>query len=55
MKARSTIVAAVALLLSLWAVGAAAAKPERVIHISAKRFEFAPATNELKLGEPVIL
>src|SRR5262249_25635295 len=38
-----------------WAPSATAGKPERVIHITAKRFEFAPATIELKVGEPVIL
>jgi cytochrome c oxidase subunit II len=54
-KARSSVAASVALLVSLWAFAATAAKPERVIHITAKRFEFAPATIELKLGEPVIL
>ena len=55
MKTRSSIVAQVALLMSLWAFAATAGKPERVVHITAKRFEFAPATIELKLGEPVVL
>jgi cytochrome c oxidase subunit 2 len=44
----------VVLLLAL-AAPAAAATRERVIHISAKRFEYSPATISLKLGEPVIL
>ena len=55
MKARSSVAASVALLASLWACSAPAEKPERVVHITAKRFEFAPATIELKLGEPVVL
>lgn len=58
MKTRSSIsaiAASVAVLVSLWAFAAAAGKPERVIHITAKRFEFAPSIIELKLGEPVIL
>jgi cytochrome c oxidase subunit 2 len=45
---------ALILVLAL-APAAHAAKKERVIQISAKRFEFAPATIELKVGEPVIL
>ncbi len=44
----------IAMVLS-WAPIAGAAQPERVIAITAKRFEFAPATIELKVGEPVIL
>ena len=55
MKTRSSLAAAVALLASLWACSAPAEEPERVVHVTAKRFEFAPATIELKLGEPVIL
>ena len=43
------------ILLFSWASVATASKPERVVQISAKRFEFAPATIELKVGEPVIL
>jgi cytochrome c oxidase subunit 2 len=34
---------------------AAAGQPERVIQITAKRFEFQPATIELKVGVPVVL
>ncbi len=47
--------AILAVLLVLRAPAAPAAKPERVVHITAKRFEFSPATIELKVGEPVIL
>lgn len=28
---------------------------ERVIHVTAKRFEFSPPVIELKVGEPVVL
>ena len=52
MKIRPAIAA---ILLCSWAAVATAGKAERVVHISAKRFEFAPATIELKVGEPVIL
>jgi cytochrome c oxidase subunit 2 len=41
-----------------WALVAAmlaAPAQERVIHVTAKRFEFSPAVIELKLGEPVVL
>jgi len=46
-----------ALLLGLgaYAPAAAAAPPEQVVHITAKRFAFAPATIELKVGEPIVL
>jgi cytochrome c oxidase subunit 2 len=54
-KARSSIAASAALLVSLWAFAATAAKPERVVHIDAKRFEFSPSIIELKVGEPVVL
>ncbi len=47
--------AILAVLLCSWAPAATAGVPERVVHIAAKRFEFAPATIELKVGEPVIL
>jgi cytochrome c oxidase subunit 2 len=42
----------VALLL---AVALQAGAPERVVQITAKRFEFTPATVELKAGEAVVL
>jgi cytochrome c oxidase subunit II len=45
----------VGLLVCLQASVATAGKPERVVQISAKRFEFTPATIELKVGEPVVL
>lgn len=45
---------ALILLLAL-APAARASTPERVVAISAKRFEFSPATIQLKVGEPVIL
>lgn len=38
-----------------WAPAAVAGEPERVVHITARRFEFAPATIELKVGVPVVL
>src|SRR2546430_2093577 len=41
-----------AVLLSLLA---ALVAQERVIHVAAQRYEFSPATIELKIGEPVIL
>jgi cytochrome c oxidase subunit 2 len=53
-KARKTLLVFV-LLACAWASTAAAGKPERVVQISAKKFEFNPATVELKIGEPVIL
>jgi cytochrome c oxidase subunit II len=28
---------------------------ERVIHVTARRYEFSPATIELRVGEPVVL
>jgi cytochrome c oxidase subunit 2 len=37
------------------AVAAATAPEERVISVTARRFEFSPSTIRLKLGEPVIL
>ena len=37
------------------AVAAATTPEERVISVTARRFEFSPATIRLKLGEPVIL
>jgi cytochrome c oxidase subunit II len=43
------------LLVWLSASAAAAGQPERVIQITAKRFEFQPATIELKVGVPVVL
>lgn len=56
MRTRRLILSlALPLLLCAGAPVAGAAAPERVIHISAKRFEFAPATIELKVGVPVIL
>ena len=55
MISRNIKLFAAALVVSLWALAASAAQPERVIHISAKKFEFAPATIELKVGEPVVL
>jgi cytochrome c oxidase subunit 2 len=33
----------------------AASDHERVIHVTAKRFEFSPSVIELKLGEPITL
>jgi cytochrome c oxidase subunit 2 len=44
----------VALLLCTGLRGATAAG-ERVIHVTAKKFEYTPATIELKVGEPVVL
>jgi cytochrome c oxidase subunit 2 len=40
-----------------WALAALLAVPaqERVIHVTAKRFEFSPQVIELKVGEPVVL
>jgi cytochrome c oxidase subunit II len=37
------------------AVAAATTPEERVISVTARRFEFSPSTIRLKLGEPVIL
>jgi cytochrome c oxidase subunit 2 len=40
-----------------WALAALLAAPaqERVVHVTAKRFEFSPRVIELKVGEPVVL
>jgi cytochrome c oxidase subunit 2 len=54
-KARSTLFSFAFVLVACAASAAAAGKSERVVHISAKKFEFNPATVELKVGEPVIL
>src|SRR5882724_10470116 len=37
------------------AIAAAAAPPEKVIAVSAMKFEYLPSTIKLKKGEPVIL
>jgi cytochrome c oxidase subunit 2 len=43
-------------LLNGAAPAALAAKPAaRVIHVTAKKFEYAPAVIELKVGEPVVI
>ena len=55
MKVHSSLAASLALLAYLSGFAGTAAEPERVIRVAAKRFEFAPATIELKVGEPVIL
>jgi len=53
---RRLLAGSFALAVSAWALAASAAKPaERVIHVTAKKFEFAPSTIELKVGEPVVL
>jgi cytochrome c oxidase subunit II len=52
MKLRPAIAA---ILLCSWAAVATASDTERIVRITAKRFEFAPATIELRVGEPVIL
>jgi cytochrome c oxidase subunit 2 len=44
-----------ALLLLGIGASAQASQHERIIKITAKKFEFAPSTIELKVGEPVIL
>jgi cytochrome c oxidase subunit II len=46
---------ALVVFLSVSVTNAMAGPSERVIQITAKRFEFAPATIEIKVGEPVIL
>ncbi|HET9752097.1 MAG TPA: cupredoxin domain-containing protein [Myxococcales bacterium] len=40
-----------------WALAALLAAPaqERVIRVTAKRFEFSPSVIELRVGEPVVL
>lgn len=56
MNLRHLLAGSFALAVSVWAEAASAAKPsERVIHVTAKKFEFEPATIELKVGEPVVL
>ena len=56
MTARQLIAGSFALAVSVWALAASAAKPaERVIQVTAKKFEFSPSTIELKVGEPVVL
>jgi cytochrome c oxidase subunit 2 len=50
-----TRLAILAVLLCAWAPAARAETPERTVQITAKRFEFTPATIELKVGEPVVL
>ncbi len=44
-----------AILVGLLLAAAPAPVAERVVEITAKKFEFAPASIELKLGVPVIL
>jgi len=46
---------AICVALLLAATPAAAARPARVVHITAQRFEFSPAVIQLKVGEPVVL
>ena len=55
MTGRRLILGGLALAASAWALAAAAAPAERVIRVSAKKFEFEPSTIELKVGEPVVL
>ncbi len=56
MNLRRILAGSFALAVSIWAIAASAAKPsERVVHVTAKKFEFEPSTIELKLGEPVVL
>lgn len=56
MNLRRLIAGSFALAVSVWALAASASKPaERVIHVTAKKFEFEPSTIELKVGEPVVL
>ena len=43
------------MLAALLAAAAPASGGERVIQITAKKFEFAPAAIELKVGVPVVL
>lgn len=54
---RRRLLLAVPLALVLLAPGAGlvGAGEERVIAVTAKKFEFNPATIELKVGEPVVL
>jgi cytochrome c oxidase subunit 2 len=51
----AALLAAAAAAGAVAAVAAATAPEERVISVTARRFEFSPATIRLKLGEPVIL
>jgi cytochrome c oxidase subunit 2 len=52
---KKALIIALTVTLSWASASAGTAEPERVIAITAKRFEFAPATIELKVGVPVIL
>ncbi|MGZ6125419.1 MAG: cupredoxin domain-containing protein [Myxococcales bacterium] len=44
-----------ALLLAILLAAAPQSAPEQVIQITAKRFDFSPASIELKVGVPVVL